>query len=39
MTLWALATEAAIWILIVGSLLVFGWFLTEVVRLVRREKE
>lgn len=33
---WALATDIAIWTLILGSLAVFGWFLTEVARLARR---
>jgi hypothetical protein len=36
-TIWALATELAIWTLIVGSLAVFAWFLLEVVRLVKAE--
>jgi hypothetical protein len=36
-TTWALATELAIWTLIVGSLAVFAWFLLEVVRLVKAE--
>jgi hypothetical protein len=35
--MWALATELAIWTLIVGSLAVFVWFLLEVVRLVKAE--
>lgn len=35
MNLWALATDVAIWILIAGSLGIFGWFLVEVVRLAR----
>ena len=35
---WALATDAAIWTLIGGSLVVFGWFLVEVVRLARRTR-
>jgi hypothetical protein len=34
---WALATEVAIWTLILGSLGIFGWFLVEVVRLARDE--
>lgn len=33
---WALATELAIWTLILGSVAVFGWFLAEVARLARR---
>ncbi|MBW3553527.1 MAG: hypothetical protein KY466_08455 [Gemmatimonadetes bacterium] len=33
---WALATEVAIWTLILGSAAVFGWFLAEVARLARR---
>lgn len=37
MTLWAAATEVAIWTLIAGSLAVFGWFLAEVARLVRED--
>lgn len=37
MTIWTLATELAIWTLIVGSLAVFAWFLMEVVRLVKAE--
>jgi hypothetical protein len=37
MTIWTLATELAIWTLIVGSLAVFAWFLLEVVRLVKAE--
>jgi hypothetical protein len=36
-TIWTLATELAIWTLIVGSLAVFAWFLLEVVRLVKAE--
>lgn len=36
---WALATDVAIWILIGGSLAVFGWFLLEVGRLARGGKE
>lgn len=36
MSAWALATELAIWTLILGSVTVFGWFLAEVVRLARR---
>jgi hypothetical protein len=35
MNRWALATDVAIWILIAGSLGIFGWFLVEVVRLAR----
>jgi phage protein U len=35
MNLWALATDIAIWILIAGSLGIFGWFLVEVIRLAR----
>lgn len=35
---WAWATEIAIWTLIVGSLVVFGWFLIEVIRLARRNR-
>ena len=35
---WELATDAAIWTLIGGSLVVFGWFLVEVVRLARRAR-
>lgn len=38
MSVWALATDLAIVVLIAGSLAVFAWFLTEVVRLVREEK-
>jgi hypothetical protein len=38
MNLWALATDVAIWILIAGSLGVFGWFLVEVVRLARERR-
>jgi hypothetical protein len=37
MSIWSLATDVAIWTLIVGSLAVFGWFLAEVVRLVRED--
>jgi hypothetical protein len=33
MSIWAIATEVAIWTLIVGSVAVFGWFLAEVARL------
>lgn len=33
---WALATDVAIGVLIGGSIGVFLWFLTEVVRLARR---
>ena len=36
MSAWEWATEIAIWTLIIGSLLVFGWFLAEVIRLARR---
>jgi hypothetical protein len=36
-TTWTLATELAIWTLIVGSLAVFAWFLLEVVRLAKAE--
>jgi hypothetical protein len=39
MSIWALATELAIWTLIAGSLGVFGWFLFEVRRLVREDKD
>jgi len=35
MNVWALATDVAIWILIGGSLGIFGWFLIEVIRLLR----
>lgn len=35
---WALATHVAVWVLIVGSLAVFGWFLAEVVRLARKRR-
>jgi hypothetical protein len=38
MSVWALATDVAIWTLIAGSLAVFGWFLAEVTRLVRAEQ-
>jgi hypothetical protein len=38
MNLWALATDVAIWILIAGSLAIFGWFLVEVVRLARERR-
>jgi hypothetical protein len=37
MSTWTLATDLAIWTLIVGSLAVFAWFLVEVLRLVRSE--
>lgn len=33
---WAVATDLAIWTLILGSVVVFGWFLTEVLRPRRR---
>lgn len=33
---WALATDLAIWTLILGSVAVFGWFLAEVARLAGR---
>lgn len=36
---WTLATDVAIWTLILGSLAVFGWFLAEVARLARRRKD
>jgi hypothetical protein len=36
-TIWTLATELAIWTLIVGSLTVFAWFLLEVIRLAQEE--
>jgi hypothetical protein len=32
---WQLATDVAIWTLILGSMGIFGWFLSEVVRLSR----
>jgi len=35
MSLWAWATDLAIWVLIGGSLGIFGWFLIEVRRLLR----
>lgn len=35
---WALATDVAIWTLILGSVLVFGWFLLEVARLAGRRR-
>ena len=35
---WALATDLAIWILIVGSVVVFGWFLLEVARMAARRR-
>jgi hypothetical protein len=35
MSIWSIATDVAIWTLIAGSLAVFVWFLTEVVRLSR----
>lgn len=35
---WALATDLAIWTLIVGSVVVFGWFLIEVARLAARRR-
>lgn len=35
---WAVATGLAVWILILGSVAVFGWFLAEVARLARRRK-
>lgn len=35
MNIWTIATGAAIWTLIAGSLAVFGWFLVGVLRLVR----
>lgn len=36
---WSIATEVAIWVLIGGSVIVFGWFLAEVVRLARRRRK
>jgi hypothetical protein len=33
---WALATHVAIWTLIVGSVAVFAWFLSEAIRLTTR---
>jgi len=36
-SIWSIATSAAIWVLIAGSLAVFAWFLVEVVRLVRAD--
>jgi hypothetical protein len=35
MNVWSVATQLAIWTLIAGSLIVFGWFLVEVIRLAR----
>jgi hypothetical protein len=37
MTIWALATDLAIWTLIAGSLAIFGWFLVEVWRLMKED--
>lgn len=39
MSIWAVATEVAIWTLIGGSLAVFAWFLVEVIRLVKADTE
>jgi hypothetical protein len=39
MSIWAVATELAIWTLIAGSLAVFAWFLVEVIRLVKKDTE
>jgi hypothetical protein len=38
-SVWAAATEVAIWTLILGSLAVFGWFLVEVARLARSDRD
>lgn len=35
---WAVATDLAIWTLILGSVAVFVWFLAEVLRLGRRPR-
>jgi hypothetical protein len=37
MSIWVIATDLAIWTLIVGPLAVFAWFLLEVWRLVKAE--
>jgi hypothetical protein len=37
MSIWAVATEMAIWTLIGGSLAVFAWFLVEVIRLAKAD--
>lgn len=33
---WGIATVVAIWTLLIGSVAVFVWFLSEVVRVARR---
>lgn len=36
---WAVATDVAIWTLILGSSAVFAWFLAELVLLTRRRRD
>ena len=38
MSIWAWATHAAIWTLIIGSVAVFGWFLVEIARIAQRRR-
>lgn len=37
MSPWGVATVIAIWILLIGSVGVFVWFLAEVIRMARRQ--